>query len=118
MKTIGLLSSRTRQTEADYDALHTAFAVIYDTGDKITTLACQAHIDPWAERIVTAYPISVFTIYRAEDPVILRAVRNLNLVMATDVLIVLRSTSPAFTGTEDLIREFVRVKGLQKLVAL
>lgn len=107
MKTIGLLSSRTRQTEADYQRLHQAFAVIYEVGDTIATLACDAHVDPFAQRLVAEYEIGLFTIYRVEGTVS-RSTRNRQFINAAQVLLALLPSGPTsyVSGTQAIVTAF------------
>lgn len=119
MKTIGLLSSRTRQTEADYQRLHQAFAVIYEVGDTIATLACAAHVDPFAQRLVAEYDIALFTIYRVEGTVT-RSTRNRQFITAAQILLALppQGVTPYASGTQEILTAFRSLHLAQALISL
>lgn len=118
MKTIGILSSRDRKTEADYQLLHQAFAVLYQTGDVIATLACLASVDKLAERLASEYETSVLSIFRADT--VTKSTRNRQFIIASTLFIALPPVgiTAYFSGTLDLLKTFRASHAAKDLITL
>lgn len=114
-KTVGIVTARSRRTDADYEHLHEVFAVQYQTGDRIACVACRADVDPFAQRLAEAYnaPLDIF---RA-DPPTTRATRNRLFITPLTLLLAL---PPAFSpsGTRDLITAFRARYTMEHLIIL
>jgi len=106
-KMIGIVGSRRRNSDADYNAAIAAFEAEYEPGDRLVSGGCPRGGDAFAERIARNCGLTI-TIHHANwNGAAGRAagfVRNSYIAADADVLIAL--VAPDRTGgTEDTIRK-------------
>ena len=116
-KTIGIIGSRRRNTESDYDVVETAFFKAYKLGDKICSGGCPKGGDRFAEVISKKYDIPIL-IYKAEWKKFGRSagfIRNSDIAQSSDILIACVS-SDRTGGTEDTIKKFLKIQPTGNLI--
>ena len=106
MKTIGIIGSRRRNSEADYDQLEKAFLEIYKDGDRIVSGGCSQGGDHFAEIIAKKYQIPITIYYAQWDKLGKRAgfARNTDIARDCNVLLALVSDDRS-GGSEDTIKK-------------
>src|SRR5438093_282333 len=106
-KVIGIVGSRSRDTEQDLLIVSTAFASVWEEGDTIVSGGCPKGGDRFAEVIAKNLGVPI-KIYPAEWGKYGRSAgykRNTDIARDADVLIASVSSSRT-GGTEDTIRKF------------
>jgi hypothetical protein len=106
MKVIGIVGSRSRDTDADYQQLLEAFTAIYAEGDEIVSGGCPKGGDRFAERIAKEWQVPI-KIYYAQWNKLGKGAgfsRNTNIADDCNVLIAL-VTKDRTGGTEDTVRK-------------
>lgn len=111
MKTIGIIGSRSRDTEADFHTVYDAFRLIFEEGDRIVSGGCPKGGDRFADRIAKVRGLTIITHYPdwARFGIQAGFARNTNIVRDADVLIACIPTSGS-QGTQDTIDKFRRMK--------
>ena len=91
MKTIGIIGSRRRNSQQDYELLERKFFEIYEDGDEIVSGGCYTGGDHFAEDIAKKYQIAIKIYYARWNKLGKRAgfIRNTNIAEDSDVLIAL-----------------------------
>jgi hypothetical protein len=108
-KFIGIVGSRRRATQKDYDLIVRALDSIYNPGDWIVSGGCPTGADAFAEMIAHERSIPILIYYadwnkhgRAAGPI-----RNVDIARASDVLIALPALDRT-GGTESTIKSAYR----------
>ena len=111
MKTIGIIGSRRRDTDKDYDLCLGVFNSVYEEGDRIVSGACPKGGDRFAEIIAANLGLTEenggLILHRAQWDVHGRAagfVRNTYIARDADIIIAVVA-SDRKGGTEDTIRK-------------
>lgn len=116
MKTIGIIGTRSRDTESDYNIVYDAFNKVYEKGDKICSGLCPKGGDRFAVSI--AKDLSIETMwFPAEWDKYGKSAgfrRNGDIAKNSDILIACVSKK-RIGGTEDTIRKFSKLKGTGNL---
>lgn len=110
MKTIGIIGSRRRNSQAGYGLVCNAFAGLYEPGDRIVSGGCPQGGDAFAERIAKQRQIPI-TIYYAEWDRLGRSAgfaRNGDIARDADVLIACVAEDRT-GGTEDTIKKYLKL---------
>lgn len=107
MKTIGIVGSRRRYSNQDYNLCQKAFAAVYKEGDRVVSGGCPRGADQFAERLARQYGCTI-TIHHANwdkhgNPA--GPIRNSQIAADADVLIALPAEDRT-GGTEDTISKF------------
>lgn len=106
MKTIGIIGSRSRDSDCDLFALTTAFNKIYEDGDEIVSGGCPRGGDRFAEKIAKDKQIPIKIYYAQWDKHGKAAgfIRNSDIAKDANILIALVSGNRK-GGTEDTIKK-------------
>lgn len=117
MKTIGIVGSRRRNSEEDFNELEKRFLEIYENGDEIVSGGCSKGADRWAEILAKKYQIPIKIYYAQWDKLGRGAgfARNTYIARDSDVLIAVVSKDRT-GGSEDTVKKAERMK--KKLVLL
>jgi hypothetical protein len=115
-KRIGIVGSRRRNSEEDFDQCFKSFMDIYKDGDWIVSGGCPKGGDKFAERIAKETGIPILIFYPKWKTLGKRAgfERNIKIVEHSDIIIAVVS-SDRTGGTEDTIE---KAKKLNKQVIL
>lgn len=108
---IGIVGSRRRNTEEDYQKVEEAFLKIYKPGDAICSGGCSKGGDKFAEQIAIKLKIPI-KIFPARWDLHGRTAgfkRNTTIAETSDILIACVA-SDRTGGTEDTIKKFKRIK--------
>ena len=91
MKTIGIIGSRRRNSQQDFEMLEREFLKVYEDGDEIVSGGCPKGGDYFAEIIAKKYQIPIKIYYAQWDKLGKKAgfVRNTDIARDSDVLIAL-----------------------------
>ena len=110
MKKIGIIGTRKRDSNKDFELCEKAFLSIYEEGDELVSGGCHYGGDKFCEIIASRYNIPI-KIYPAEwDKYGKRAgfIRNTYIAQDSDVIIALLPNDGSHSnGTEDTIRKAV-----------
>ena len=106
MKRIGIIGSRRRDSDADFQKCLDAFGTVYEDGDRIVSGGCPKGGDRFAELIAKARGIPIMIYYPNWDKYHKAAgfVRNTNIAEDSDVLIAVVAEDRT-GGTEDTIKK-------------
>ena len=112
---IGVIGSRRRDTDRDYEEVEKEFLTIYKNGDTIVSGGCPKGGDRFAEILAKKYDVPI-TIYPANWDKFGRGagfIRNTSIARDSDILIACVA-SDRMGGTEDTIKKFLKMnkKGL------
>lgn len=111
MKTIGIVGSRRRDSDADYQTALYEFEQWYEAGDRLVSGGCPFGADRFAEKIAKTRGLSITIHYpdwNGPDGRAAGFVRNSRIAADADVLIAL--VAPDRTGgTEDTIRKATKL---------
>jgi hypothetical protein len=110
VKVIGMVGSRTRDTDADYLLARDAFFEIYEEGDTLVSGGCPQGGDRFAERIADVHMVPI-TIHKPNWNKYGRSAgfnRNGLIARDADVLIAVVAEDRK-GGTEDTIRKFKKL---------
>jgi len=109
-KTIGIIGSRKRNTQNDFEKVERCFLSIFSEGDTIVSGGCPKGGDKFAEIIAEKYQVPII-IHRADWKIGRHAgfLRNTDIAKDADVLIACIAPDRR-GGTEDTIRKFKRFK--------
>lgn len=116
MKTIGIVGSRRRTHEKDYDKLHKVFFEHFENGDHIVSGGCPTGADSWAEYLARERGITII-IHHADwinHGKIAGLMRNGDIAKDADILIALVAEDRT-GGTEDTIK---KAKKLNKRIII
>ena len=107
MKVIGVIGTRRRNTEEDYQAVRTAFLKVYEKGDLICSGLCPRGGDRFAVKLKDELdlPFKWFPADWARYGRGAGFVRNTDIARESEVLIACVSCDRT-GGTEDTIRKF------------
>ena len=107
-KKIGIVGSRSRDTDKDYQAVLLAFLSIYKKGDSIVAGGCPQGGDRFAEKIAKNECINIH-IFKPDwsKGRFAGFVRNTDIARTSDVLIACVASNRK-GGTEDTIKKFMR----------
>ena len=107
-KVIGIIGSRHRDSDADYQACLTAFLQVCVPGDSIVSGGCPRGGDRFAEVIARGYGVPIKIHYAEWDKHGRSAgfKRNVDIARDADVLIAVVSADRT-GGTEDTIRKAI-----------
>lgn len=106
MKTIGIVGSRRRDSQKDFEQCEKAFLEIYEEGDQLVSGGCPKGGDKFCEILAKKYQVPIKIYYAQWDKLGKRAgfARNTDIAKDSDVLIAL--VAPDRTGgAEDTIRK-------------
>ena len=106
MKRIGIIGSRRRNSQEDYNQAEKAFLEVYEDGDEIVSGGCWAGADLWAEKIAKKFQVTIKIYYAQWDRLGKGAgfARNTYIVRDSDVLLC-QVSSDRKGGTEDSVRK-------------
>jgi hypothetical protein len=106
-KTIGIVGSRRRNTQQDYEATLRAFKEIFEAGDRVVSGGCPRGGDNFAEVIAKKLGLTITIHYPDWDGVGRSAgfLRNTKIAEDADILIAVVAQDRR-GGTEDTIRKF------------
>jgi hypothetical protein len=105
MKTIGIIGSRSRNTQKDYLLCEIEFLNHYQAGDQICSGGCKSGGDKFAEMIAKKYKIPIIIHYANWDLGRHAGfLRNGDIARDSDILIAVVSADRK-GGTEDTIRK-------------
>ncbi len=106
MKTIGIVGSRRRNSQEDFNSLEKKFLETYKEGDHIVSGGCPKGGDFYAEILAKKYQIPIKIYYAQWDKLgkIAGFTRNTNIAEDCDVLIALVASDRS-GGTEDTIKK-------------
>ena len=110
MKIIGIVGSRRRNSEEDYQKLLAKFKEIYEVEDEIVSGGCPQGADSYAELIAYQNQIPIKIYYAEWNRLGKRAgyARNSYIAYDADVLIVCVA-SDRTGGTESTIKEYLKL---------
>lgn len=105
-KTIGIVGSRRRNSEKDFDLLVKVFFSIYESGDRIVSGGCPKGADNFAERIAKKYQIPITIHYAQWDKLGRQAgfIRNSDIAEECNVLLAAVAEDRK-GGTEDTVNK-------------
>lgn len=108
LKTIGIVGSRRRDTNDDYNKLLKAFDMVYQEGDKIVSGGCPKGGDAMAERLARKIGCTITIHFPAWDKhgKVAGFIRNGLIAQDADVLIALVADDRT-GGTEDTVEKFI-----------
>ena len=106
MKTIGIIGSRRRNSEADYKQVEEKFLEIYENGDSLVSGGCWSGADKWCEIIAKKFQVPIKIYYAQWDKLGKGAgfARNTYIVRDADILLC-QVASDRKGGTEDSVRK-------------
>lgn len=115
-KIIGIVGSRSRNSNRDFLAVHKAFLEIYEEGDWICSGGCPQGGDRFAYRLHQDYvtPYLEFPAFWEKHGKVAGFLRNTDIAKASDVLLACVSEHRV-GGTEDTIKKFVDFHGEEGL---
>jgi hypothetical protein len=117
MKRIGIIGSRRRNAEEDYDTIEEAFFDIYEIGDIIISGGCPKGGDRFAEIIAGWFKIPIVIHYPDKDSLPRPAYKwdfarinyERNTLIARDSDILIACVAPDRRGgTEDTIKKYLK----------
>ena len=114
---IGIIGSRRRNTDEDFEKVEKVFLEIYKQGDSICSGGCTRGGDYFAEVIAQKHniPIKIFPANWKQYGRIAGFKRNTNIAETSDVIIA--CVAPDRTGgTEDTLKKFQRIKPNSKII--
>jgi hypothetical protein len=113
---IGIVGSRRRDTEKDYQLVLGQFEKLYKEGDIIISGGCYKGGDRFAEKIAKEKCIPIMIYYANWTKFGKGAgfIRNTDIARESDLLIACVSQD-RIGGTEDTIRKFLKIKNTQNL---
>ncbi len=111
MKTIGIIGTRRRDTNAAYQVVEEKFFEIYKAGDRICSGGCPNGGDRFAEKIAKKHGVPILIFYPNWDRYNRGAgfVRNTDIAKHSDILIACVAHDRK-GGTEDTIKKFIKDK--------
>jgi hypothetical protein len=106
MKRIGIIGSRRRNTQKDFEQLEKSFLEIYKDGDEIISGGCSSGGDRYAEILAKKYQVTIKIYYAQWDKLGKGAgfARNTYIARDSDVLISLVADD-RLGGAEDTIKK-------------
>jgi hypothetical protein len=122
MKVIGIIGSRRRDTEEDFQLLHNKFLELYEEGDVICSGGCKKGGDRFAEILIDLYNtqkiihLPEFVPKGSPRWAYTKAnyARNTLIAQSSDILIACVA-SDRKGGTEDTIKKFEKIKSKDKI---
>lgn len=116
MKKIGIIGSRRRDTEKDYQMVLNKFKELYQEGDIIISGGCYKGGDRFAEKIAkeNTTPITIYYANWNKYGKGAGFLRNTDIARESDILIACVSQD-RIGGTEDTIRKFLKSRDKQYL---
>lgn len=107
MKVIGIVGSRRRNSQDDYNRVCKAFFDTFEEGDEIVSGGCPQGADAFAEKIAKVYqiPIKIYYARWNEFGHSAGPQRNSKIVRAADTLIACVAADRT-GGTEDTLKKF------------
>lgn len=110
-RTIGIVGSRRRDTEDDYNKVLKAFFKLWTPGDRIVSGGCPEGGDRFAELIALRHQVPIMIHYAAWNRIGDKAGFERNTDIANDADILIACVAPDRTGgTEDTIKKFQSLK--------
>lgn len=109
-KTIAIVGSRRRASNADFEKLKDVFFSIYKDGDRIVSGGCPKGADRFAEIIAKTYQIPIMIYYANWNKHGKRAgfLRNTNIAEDADVVIAMVAHDRT-GGTEDTVKKAIKL---------
>lgn len=116
-KTIGIVGSRRRNSEKDYEAVAKAFDEVYEKGDIVCSGLCPKGGDRFAVVLAGIYetPTLWFPAEWDKHGKAAGFIRNTDIAKSSDILIACVASNRK-GGTEDTIKKFVKDKGADNLI--
>jgi len=114
---IGIVGTRSRNSDEDYNLVENKFLSVYKKGDVIVSGGCSLGGDRFAERIAVKYLVPIL-IHKAQWNIYGNSAglkRYTYIAEDTDILIACVSITRT-GGTEDTIRKFLKIKEKDKLI--
>ena len=118
-KIIGIVGTRSRDLQADFDIVEKAFLDVYENGDTICSGLCPCGADRFAVVLAEKYNTKTMWFPAEWDKLGKSAgiVRNTDIAKNSDVLVACVADNRQ-GGTEDTIRKFRRFHGDDNLIVL
>jgi hypothetical protein len=108
MKTIGVVGSRRRDTESDFQLVKAAIKKILEPGDRLVSGGCPKGGDRFAEIIAKQLGLSIIIHYPDWEGLGRRAGFERNTFIARDADFLIACVAPdRLGGTEDTVRKFL-----------
>lgn len=106
MKTIGIIGSRRRNSQGDFEQCKKKFLEIYEDGDQIVSGGCSRGGDRFAEILAEKYQVPIKIYYAKWDKLGKGAgfARNTDIARDSDVLIAVVANDRT-GGAEDTIKK-------------
>lgn len=106
MKRIGIIGSRRRNTQKDFEQLEKSFLEIYKDGDEIISGGCASGGDRYAEILAKKYQVTIKIYYAQWDKIGKGAgfARNTYIARDSDILIALVAGDRT-GGAEDTLKK-------------
>ena len=116
---IGIIGTRARDSQADFDMVEKAFLEIYEDGDTICSGLCPRGADRFAVILAEKYNTKTmwFPAEWNKHGKSASMIRNTDIARESDVLIACVADNRQ-GGTEDTIRKFRRFHGDDNLIIL
>jgi hypothetical protein len=117
MKTIGIIGSRRRDSQKDFEQCENKFLEIYEEGDEIVSGGCSRGGDRFAEILAKKHQVPIKIYYAQWDKLGKGAgfARNTDIAKDSDVLIAVVA-SDRTGGAEDTIKKAIKMN--KKIIIL
>lgn len=117
MKIIGIVGTRSRNLDKDYEAVLEAFLKVYEVGDAICSGLCSQGGDRFAEVLAEIYntPTLWFPAKWNKHGKMAGFIRNTDIAQNSDILIACVAHNRK-GGTEDTIKKFIYYKDRDNLI--
>jgi hypothetical protein len=117
MKTIGIIGSRRRDSQKDFEQCENKFLEIYEEGDEIVSGGCSRGGDRFAEILAKKHQVPIKIDYAQWDKLGKGAgfARNTDIAKDSDVLIAVVA-SDRTGGAEDTIKKAIKMN--KKIIIL
>lgn len=116
-KTIGIVGSRRRNSNNDYQLILSALVEVYKAGDKIVSGGCPKGADRFAEQIASEFSIPIIVHLPEWEKYGRGAGIERNGLIAKDADVLIACVAADRTGgTEDTIRKFSKLNKTQLIL--
>lgn len=115
MKTIGIVGTRRRDSDEDFETVHNKFLEVFVKGDTICSGCCPKGADRFAIILANMYNTDTLW-FPADWKKFGRAagfIRNTDIARESDILIACVAPDRK-GGTEDTIKKFIKFHGVQQ----
>jgi hypothetical protein len=117
LKTIGIVGTRRRDSQADLNMVRDAFVSVYEEGDQIVSGGCPQGGDRFAEVLAKSGQVAIKIYYAKWAKFGRSAGFQRNSLIATDADVLIACVAPDRTGgTEDTIKKFMKLGKTQLIL--